>query len=536
MAFIEKENPIVLNIKLTSKGRELLSKGELNFSKYALGDSEMDYEFINDFDVDGTQLGIMKPKDMNPEILSPIKRESTDTNSIYDLNTVPSNSWVINNEVDQYGFFDVSDVNNIKINNSLIHTKQSDCYVLIKDVVGDDELRIRQSSSYGDNINEPNVGDYVMVRWTNPNYINTDNFDIVPEDLHPVLFYKIEEVISGSLFDDNLIVRVDRNLPDFNNYTGNNRSGVVVYRANIDVNIGATYSTDFIEDAVFSFIENYNLPTKEIPFWNMSIIFTRNIAGVLDSNKLLSQYNSSKYAGFVNYIQNYSKVYDNLGIIHYTNASPANIYGEAFFYNTPKLYLPTIMWHKDNGKMGLTLSSGNEYKNLDGLNIRYYDLIDDNGYVVGKVFNGLKMFVVEDQELLMAMSYKSNRNWTLPNYDLTINSKISIGECVECLLNFDYTLTQPQNVGDLGSITLENIEMSDIGGMLLIVLKNNDNNNIQTIQYSGETNVVFDNLIAGDYTVTLYDLSAPDCYVAENFTINEPNSTLNIYDVEIYKV
>jgi len=45
MAFIERKDPVVLNIKLTSKGRELLSRGELDFKYYAVGDSEIDYEF-----------------------------------------------------------------------------------------------------------------------------------------------------------------------------------------------------------------------------------------------------------------------------------------------------------------------------------------------------------------------------------------------------------------------------------------------------------------------------------------------------------
>jgi hypothetical protein len=31
MAFIEKTDPVVLNIKLTTKGRELLSTGNLSF-------------------------------------------------------------------------------------------------------------------------------------------------------------------------------------------------------------------------------------------------------------------------------------------------------------------------------------------------------------------------------------------------------------------------------------------------------------------------------------------------------------------------
>jgi hypothetical protein len=52
--------------------------------------------------------------------------------------------------------------------------------------------------------------------------------------------------------------------------------------------------------------------------------------------------------------------------------------------------------------------------------IRYYHLWDDNPNIdgtpnrVGKVFPDAKIIIIDDEELIAAMSYKSNRNWTLP--------------------------------------------------------------------------------------------------------------------------
>ena len=75
------------------------------------------------------------------------------------------------------------------------------------------------------------------------------------------------------------------------------------------------------------------------------------------------------------------------------------------------------MWHKSNTTtLGTTLSPIGGQQLLTGLEIYYYDLADSNGFIVGKMFPDLKIFVIEDQELLFAMSYKSNRSWTLPNY------------------------------------------------------------------------------------------------------------------------
>ena len=141
-----------------------------------------------------------------------------------------------------------------------------------------------------------------------------------------------------------------------------------------------------------------------------------------------------------------------ISIIHYTNQGINNFYGEKFatepFDPTNsgetgqgrnfKLVMPTIMWHKSKtGVIGETfyidppnfddlnlfqpyymLSTKNDDMNNPGL--RYYHLWDthenSDGYPnrVGKVFPDLKMVVIDDEELLSVMSYKSNRNYTLP--------------------------------------------------------------------------------------------------------------------------
>jgi hypothetical protein len=149
------------------------------------------------------------------------------------------------------------------------------------------------------------------------------------------------------------------------------------------------------------------------------------------------------------------------GFIHYTNNSTTDFYGEKFAMKDStmtsigeaknfKLHLPWLMWHKKSSQgsgigtgagnetiLGQTfyvdpqsypavfpinphlmLSSKNINMNDDGL--RYYHLWDDNigsGSTpnrVGKVFPDYKMVVIDDEELLTAMSYKANRSWTLP--------------------------------------------------------------------------------------------------------------------------
>jgi hypothetical protein len=92
------------------------------------------------------------------------------------------------------------------------------------------------------------------------------------------------------------------------------------------------------------------------------------------------------------------------------------------------------MWHKSTGTtLGVKLTAYGSPKLLTGtthsLDTTYYDLADPYGNIVGKMFIDLKIFVIEDQELLFAMSYKSNRSWTLPDYLANFNNIVVCPEC-----------------------------------------------------------------------------------------------------------
>lgn len=533
MAFIQKEEPVILNIKLTDIGRRKLSEGNLQFKQFALGDSEIDYNLISEYGFDSTNISLLRPMDKNPKIISFVK-DNVDATNLNQINNLNSKQFIVDNEAVERGFFEYVNNDEVNIITDPSYVKQKDCEILIRDVMGGDELRIRKSSSYSLNIREPQINDYLMVRWTNPGFENTNNFTINMNKPHPILFYKIVDIVAGNLFNDNLIVKVDRNLPDFSGYSGDIKAGVIVYSPSLMSDY--TYTTDFIDEAVFSFFENYNLPTQNIPFWNMSLIFTKNVCGILEENKQIKDSLSAKYGGFVNYIQNQSKVLDVLGVIHYTNASPANDYGEGFYLNTAKLKLPTIMWHK-NDKMGLTLQGVGDFKILSGLDIRYRDLADDNGNIVGKVFNGLKIFVIEDPELIFALSYKSNRNWTLPNYNLDVNANINFG-CPDCNLSMMFNVNQPNSITNNGSLTINNIIVTSQPTNIICILLNLDNNTTETrivmIDNSG-ININFDNLIDGNYKITVYDLSSSDCKEEFEFIIKTPTSNLSITDVELVR-
>jgi hypothetical protein len=437
MAFIDKKDPVVINIKLTSKGRELLAQGKLNFQYYAIGDSEIDYAFNAAVEASPDSSGytafdstILRPADKNPDILSFITQNVT--GSPYNLITGnPILSYTVDNAVQPIGFF-ISGTTFITDNN---HVKQPSAMVQVNTVVGGTQLTLTKTSTYGISGLEPQIGDLLLIKWTTTS--QTTGFTTQPNTPKPYLWYQIENV-SGTLAGAGATITVDRDLPNFSGLgiPASVQAGAMIYYNFINYSGSTIFNqsaTDYLNSSVLSFLQNSQCPTVIFPFWNMSIIFTDEILGVQDYNLKYTQFNTRTFGGFVSYIQqqalndpDYKK---KLGVIHYTNSSPANVYAEGFYLNTPTLQVPTIMYHRSTGKtLGVTFSAGGGPYLLTGatitsksLDTEYYDLVDPSGNVVGKIFTYLKIFVIEDQDLLYAMSYKSNRSWTLPEFILTMN-------------------------------------------------------------------------------------------------------------------
>jgi len=155
-----------------------------------------------------------------------------------------------------------------------------------------------------------------------------------------------------------------------------------------------------------------------------------------------NSYGSENYIGSKEYFGYTSEITSNcidkrsIAIVHYTNVQSCsnqseNVYGQRLYIDTtvpssPKIKMPTLMWHgrvfsgsSTANKIGESFSGTGveKYVTLSGVStdVRYYDLVDSSGNnFVGRIFPDQQLFTIDDQELVAAMSYKSNRNWTLP--------------------------------------------------------------------------------------------------------------------------
>lgn len=553
MAFIDRKDPLVLNIKLTSKGRELLAKGRLTFSYYAVGDSEIDYEFNRLTGFDPFYSNILRPADKNPQQLSFIPRNLSG-DPYNEISAVPVIPTTIENKINAIGFFNGAADTFLTDTD---HVKQPDAMVKISGVTGGTTLELFKAPTYQATVNEPVAGDFILVKWTNPQSIDTTGHTINVNFPTPFLWYKIQKVVSGTLANNNLVIEVDRDLPNFSGMSGSSSivAGALVYYNYINYTGDTCYETDETDDAIIAFLENCQCPTVTFPFWNMSIIFTENVAGVQDDDKQYGDYNSKGFGGFVSYIQNQAKTNTNyirkLGVIHYTNNSVANTYAEGLYGDPnnpqsgttiPTLDIPTIMWHLSSGTtLGLRLRPTGTIKYLTGgtysLNTRYYDLADQDGNVVGKAFYDLKIFLIEDQELLFALSYKSNRSWTLPEHNVDINANVTFG-CPACLLDYTLTGTTPTTIGGSdGTIIITGITNitgdPDKGELVLEILSGDTGQ-------TGATQIFFnhitgDTIITNQDTINSFGLSAITYTVklTDTAALNQGDPCTKTYEIDL---
>ena len=72
MSYILKQSDPFINVKLTEVGRQKLASGLLNFSKWGVGDSEIDYGYMSP-NTPGVDAKILRPKDRNPKIKTYLK-------------------------------------------------------------------------------------------------------------------------------------------------------------------------------------------------------------------------------------------------------------------------------------------------------------------------------------------------------------------------------------------------------------------------------------------------------------------------------
>jgi hypothetical protein len=452
MSYIIKNSGAFVNIKLTDTGRRKLAEGKLNFTAWGIGDSELNYnrEEIVDENQTNPQLSgssvVLRPMDRQPNITSFISVDgSTATNPLTSAQ-ISTLKAIVNNKAQERGFFSAN-TTHTQFTTQLGGEYTVDYGCINNSVItGGTVLDLGTGYTYSE-------GDYILLKFTNDTVgsLAVDN-NTVPV---PNLWYKIQT--TGSTF-----VVVDRELPNLNSVSAT--TCFIIYpQGEVYEAFGESSTIPYWNSNTLSFDSCCYVSCNDVPVWNMNNVWCENLAGMTGSgiNTLISTPNESyekfgswDYLGQKYPYFDYSCSDDNqitidicdtagtsvldtvkksISIIHYTNNTISNYYGEFLFVDGANgknvyVYMPDLMYHRrdyptgSGTTMGMTFLASGSTQLITGTDIEYIDLIEDSSLIplgqtpqiVGKVFPQLKVIVIDDDEIVAAISYKSNRNWTLP--------------------------------------------------------------------------------------------------------------------------
>jgi len=484
MSYIIKNTAALINTRLTDVGRRNISQGSFNISYFQIGDSEVSYSAVTNYNQTNNNILMPafnaqndtgSPQSNKQNIKYPYYVEGSAGNT-YGIPFMDNQIQSVYNSAGPKGFFTTG---NTLIETSSGYTITPNYWIDMSTMTGqtqieiDFDINVCNQSTTG----TPNIGDFVtMVFDGNGGCGNFGN--------NQILTYRIQNMnpttgTTGTTFT----ITLDRNLPT---YVGLNSS---TYYSRLYVYpSGMTQLYDFITPAPFWQTDTLNFESpcdvtnrENTLIWNMNIPWSENPAGLYSSTyESYANYGSVSYIGTKEYLgyqepsgqTDTSKVYfynsfdeeiivtpkeqKAIAIIHYTNQDIDNVYGEKFAtqpYDPQnptddiglarhfKLTMPTLMWHKSTGTTigqtfwidppGYDLCTPYYIKSTENLDmndpgIRYYHLWDtnpdSNGNLnrIGKVFPDQEIIVVDDEEVIAAMSYKANRNWTLPAPKLSL--------------------------------------------------------------------------------------------------------------------
>jgi hypothetical protein len=470
-------------------GRRYLSQGNFDIAYFQIGDSEVSYTAIPNYEL--SALNILMPAfNAQNDTGSPQSNKQNvkypyyvqgSNGGTYGIPYMDSIVQPIYNSAGNKGFFMTGGTpGNWDVQISSAYTITSNYQVDMTTLVGQSAITITLDTLIcSPTTGTPSIGDFVTI-------IYDGNGGCNDVGTYPVLTYKIQELnpTTGTTGTTTWALTLDRSVPDF---TGKVLSGemarVLVYPSGMTVIYDTITPAPYWETDAFNFESPCDVSQREnTPIWNMNIPWTESPAGLFSNQyEDYTQYGSVSYIGTKEYLGynnasgqtdtatvNYYNSYNEqvivppvnqkaIAIIHYTNQDIDNVYGEKFA-TTPydpqnptdntglakhfKLTIPTLMWHKSSGTSigqsfwidppgynGLCVP---EYikssKNLDmnDPGIRYYQLWDTNPNTngklnrVGKVFPDQEIIIIDDEEIIASMSYKSNRNWTLPAPKLSL--------------------------------------------------------------------------------------------------------------------
>jgi hypothetical protein len=460
MSFLNEINSEHLAARITNKGRKKIAQGDFNIHYFQLGDSEFDYAF-SEFDGTSTRPAqkVFTPLDKDNQVKYPYKiSESSLTGTTFGNPIQVSQTETIRNVMGPAGYVS----NYIEYDSELCEGTTVECgweQIDISKVNGTSSLVVPSGTTF-------NNCKFITIFFD----VLYSSSDIIQDDATS-LVYRVVNLITGTTSGTTNTMILDRPMP---NYSSLSQNVTVICNectpqypgphdeAKVCLPIpptpedqqdpwtqntvwskkpaGMDYGSDMyglVEDERLSgYTSNVFVSTKEFFGYNTSSGQTSN-SGTTITNSFGDTVIILPEEQKCISILHYSKVGDilrdpELGFKYEDYISTNNVGDDALIedsFGDPltdleyfEIYIPFIYYHRTAGTtvgarffMGTTDMSINSTAidtKLDQMKYRY--LIDEHGNKVGKVFYNHKVIIFDDEEIVAALDYKSNRRYTLP--------------------------------------------------------------------------------------------------------------------------
>lgn len=428
-------NSEFLSARITNKGRQKISEGNFVISYFQIGDSEFDYNFPQLDGSSNTKPGqkVLAPMDKDAIVKYPYKLSDSEvTGTTYGQPIQSSEPVTIINNMGPAGF--------VSEHKPYTTTPLSGAEIIceiaeipISALNGTNTIQIPTTNLFAGT-------EYITVFMGQ--LIGSNS--IIPT-ASTSLVYKILDIITGETFNTLIVDRITPNLSTF--------TGMVTLIANF-------CDPNYIDPET-----NVNcipLPLtneKQQDPWALSIVWSAKPAGLVSplGDENLTGYTGNVYVSskeFFGYTSSNGQTVNtgttitnscgetisvapeeqhSLAIVHYEgigdNRDPDKYFKYEDYIATTEdakqyfeVYIPFIQYHRNTGTtIGAKFHMGGTDNYLNSAasdtkpnKMKYRDLVDEQNNRVGKIFVDHQVIIFDDQEIVAALDYKSNRRYTLP--------------------------------------------------------------------------------------------------------------------------
>lgn len=452
MSFLNNEDSKFFSVRITKKGRNAIAKGNFKISYFQVGDSEFDYNspynnYLGMSSIPGQR--VFAPFDKDAGVKYPYKFDSSTNSTTYGVPTInASENDIIRNVMGPAGYCSEYITYNSGTGTTIeCHSEQ----INISQISGSNSISIASGSNY-------TVGDFITIAFS-----TTVGATPTITGNSMSFIYKITGKTSNTLY-------LDRNVPSLNgvisvnprviknyceneygectygiNYQGqlNPWSLNVVWGGGLTGTFGKPIGSDYgaLDENLSGYSSNVHVSTKNLlgysttgqtfaDYVGKTVKFPTSYINSLNEQILVTP-QEQRCIAVVHYSQLGDSVIDAERFYKYDDyISFNNLNTNTIAFDTSgeplsdtdyfQIYLPYFLYHRTTGttagalfKMGKDDYYINSTKNSN-FSLFYRYLLDENDNKVGKVFVNNKTIIFDDQEIVAALDYRSNRRYTLP--------------------------------------------------------------------------------------------------------------------------